>query len=72
MFTVLVTSNLVEQLSQWQVGASYSGANIMSGTTNTTAVSRVLTNNVEVVTLRDNVPMSTAPQRFMTVIVTIP
>jgi hypothetical protein len=71
-FTVLVTTNLVGPLSQWQTGSSYSGANINSNTANTTEVSRVLTNNVEMITVRDNVPMTAAPQRFMTVRVTIP
>ena len=71
-FTMLVTSNLAEQLSQWQMGSSYSGANTISDTTNTTEVSRVLTNNVEVITVRDNVPMNAAPHRFMTVRVTVP
>ena len=71
-FTVLVTTNLVGQFSQWQTGSSYSGANINSNTANTTEVSRVLTNNVELITVRDNVPMTAAPHRFMTVRVTIP
>jgi len=71
-FTVLVTSNLVSQSSLWQTGSSYAGANIVSDTAYTTEVSRMISNAVEVITVRDNVPMNAAPQRFMTVHVSGP
>src|SRR5262249_12676185 len=68
-FTVMVVDDL---LNQWFVGSTYSGASISSNTTNTTEISRVLSNNVEIITVRDNTPMAAAPKRFMRVVVTSP
>ena len=67
IFTVMVTGDL---LNPWLKGSSYSGANVISNTTNTTEVSRAPSNGVEIITVRDNVPMLSAPRRFMKVRVT--
>lgn len=67
--TVLAGSNLLAPLL---TGSSYSGTNIISNTANTTEVSRTLSNNLETITVRDNVPMSSATERFMRLRVTRP
>jgi alpha-glucosidase (family GH31 glycosyl hydrolase) len=68
-FVVQVTDDL---LNPWQTGSIYSGATVIPNTTNTTEVSRVLSNNVELITVRDNLPMSAASRRFMRVRVNSP
>jgi alpha-glucosidase (family GH31 glycosyl hydrolase) len=68
-FTVMVASNL---LSQWLTGSSYSGANVIPVTAYTTEVSRVPSNGIETITVRDNVPIHSAPQQFMRLRVTKP
>jgi alpha-glucosidase (family GH31 glycosyl hydrolase) len=68
-FTVMVASNL---LSQWLTGSSYSGANVIPVTAYTTEVSRVPSNGIETIAVRDNVPINSAPQQFMRLRVTKP
>jgi alpha-glucosidase (family GH31 glycosyl hydrolase) len=68
-FTVMVASNL---LSQWLTGSSYSGANVIPVTAYTTEISRVPSNGIETITVRDNVPIHSAPQQFMRLRVTKP
>jgi hypothetical protein len=65
----MVASNL---LSQWLTGSSYSGANVIPVTAYTTEVSRVPSNGIETITVRDNVPIHSAPQQFMRLRVTKP
>jgi hypothetical protein len=59
-------------LSQWLAGSSYSGTNEVPVTTNTTEISRLPTNGVETITVRDNVPVNSASERFMKLRVTNP
>lgn len=68
-FTVMVASNL---LGQWLTGSSYSGANVIPVTAYTTEVSRVPSNGIETISVRDNVPIHSAPQQFMRLRVTKP
>ncbi len=67
-FTVQVSPDL----SQWLAGSRYASTNVVPATTNTTELSRMPTNGVETIVVRDNVPLSAAPQRFMRVRVTGP
>ncbi|MDB6028101.1 MAG: hypothetical protein JWM68_4324, partial [Verrucomicrobiales bacterium] len=66
-FVVDVSSNL----TSWLSGSSYSGSNSVPVTANTTEVGRA-TNLLEFITVRDNIPMNVAPQRFMRVRVSWP
>jgi hypothetical protein len=68
-FTVMVTGDL---LGQWLTGSSYSGSNIVPVTAATTEFNRVPFNGLEMITVRDNVPIDAAPMRFMRLRVTNP
>jgi len=68
-FVVQVSGDLS---NQWLTGSTYSGVSVIPSTTNTTEESRVLSNNVEVITVRDNTPMTAAAKRFMKVSVSSP
>ncbi len=58
-------------LSNWLAGSTYFMTNPASATTNTTEIGRNGT-NIETIIVRDNVPVNSAPQRFMRVRVTAP
>ena len=66
-YTVLVSSNLLA----WDPGCTMTGTNIIT-TTNTVLISRVRTNAVETVIVRDARPVPESNSRFMTVEVSHP
>jgi alpha-glucosidase (family GH31 glycosyl hydrolase) len=66
--TVMVAPDLI----QWQAGSSYSGSNAVPVTPYTTQLSRFPSNGLEIITVRDNIPIRDAPQRFIRLRVTNP
>jgi hypothetical protein len=66
-YTVLVAGDL----GSWEVGCTFIGTNVTS-TTNTTLVSRSMTNALETAILRDTKPVSAADKRFMKIQVSHP
>src|SRR5207302_918561 len=65
------TVELSDDLTTWQPASSYSAANIVSNTLLTTEVSRTGT-NTETIVIRENLPIESAPKRFLRVKVSSP
>jgi hypothetical protein len=65
------TVELSDDLTTWLSGSSYSGTNVNANTPLTTEVSRIGT-NTESITVRENVPIDSAPKRFLRVKVSSP
>src|SRR5262249_45841142 len=66
------TAMVADDLFHWQAGSSYSGTDSAPITLNTTELSRLSSNGIETITVRDNVPIWSASQRFMRLRVTNP
>jgi hypothetical protein len=65
------TVELSDDLTNWLSGSSYSATNVNANTPLTTEVSRIGT-NTESITIRENVPVDSAPNRFLRVKVSSP
>jgi sugar lactone lactonase YvrE len=59
-------------LNNWLNGSLYSATNTIPSNTNTTEVSRSTNGTVEVIVVRDNIPASSATNRFMRLNITQP
>ena len=68
---ITYTVEVSDDLTNWLQGCSYSGTNSTSSNANTTEFSRI-TNLLEVITVRDNTPVTDLPKRFIRTKVSYP